>query len=237
MRTFRSPLLLGHRGARVPSISENTFAAFDYCLVAGCHGFEFDVRLTGDGRAMVCHDEKIRGLRVDQETCAELQERCKSKASIGGAGLCLLENVLEHYGQGAFLDIELKVSGLTSLLIEALQQFPPQHGYVVSSFLPTVLLDIHQQDDEIPLGLIADCKPDLELWSELPVDYVIPHYRLASIALIRNVHGAGKKVLVWTVNRPADMLRLRDWDVDGMIADDPELFSSTMGPKRGRSKG
>ena len=48
------PLLLGHRGARVgKSIPENTLASFDLALASGCDGFEFDVRLTADGQAVV----------------------------------------------------------------------------------------------------------------------------------------------------------------------------------------
>ena len=44
------PLLLGHRGARSEkSIPENTLASFDL-RSPGCDGFEFDVRLTAEGK-------------------------------------------------------------------------------------------------------------------------------------------------------------------------------------------
>jgi glycerophosphoryl diester phosphodiesterase len=59
------PLLLGHRGLRVPQAPpENTFAAFDLALQHGCDGFEFDVRLTGDGRAVICHDPWAQGIVI-----------------------------------------------------------------------------------------------------------------------------------------------------------------------------
>ena len=48
---------LGHRGARaVRQIPENTLASFELCLQHGCDGFEFDVRLSADGQAVICHD-------------------------------------------------------------------------------------------------------------------------------------------------------------------------------------
>jgi glycerophosphoryl diester phosphodiesterase len=57
------PLLLGHRGARgIRSIPENTIASFDRALADGCDGFEFDVRLTADGEAVICHDPVFRGV-------------------------------------------------------------------------------------------------------------------------------------------------------------------------------
>ena len=44
---------------RLAAVPENTFASFDLALEHGCDGFEFDVRLTGCGRAVVCHDPKV----------------------------------------------------------------------------------------------------------------------------------------------------------------------------------
>ena len=60
-------LLLGHRGARADkSIPENTLASFDLALAQGCDGFEFDVRLTADGQAVVCHDATTGRLKIDE---------------------------------------------------------------------------------------------------------------------------------------------------------------------------
>src|SRR5438874_482554 len=98
------PLLLGHRGARGRkySVRENTIAAFDLALQHGCDGFEFDVRLTADNCAVVCHDAKFAGITIAKSDAARLR------------GLPLLETVLERYARNAFLDIEIKVPGLES---------------------------------------------------------------------------------------------------------------------------
>jgi glycerophosphoryl diester phosphodiesterase len=42
-------------------------------------------------------------------------------------------------------------------------------------------------------------------------------------AHIQEAHALGLLVLAWTVNRPADMLRLVNWGVDGLISDRPDL--------------
>jgi len=60
-----APILLGHRGARaVHSVPENTIVSFDLALEHGCDGVEFDLRLTGCGRALVCHNAKVGKITV-----------------------------------------------------------------------------------------------------------------------------------------------------------------------------
>ncbi len=140
------PLLLGHRGARASRhIPENTMASFELCLEHGCDGFEFDVRRSQDGMAVICHDPTVGKLQI---------EHSSSKA----LGLPALEQVLQQFSSRAFLDIELKVAGLEEQLIEALREYSPQKGYVVSSFLPEALAAVHQLDDTVPLGFIWDGK-------------------------------------------------------------------------------
>ena len=210
------PLLLGHRGARAQkSIPENTAASFDLALASGCNGFEFDVLLTADGHAVVCHDAKTRGLEIVQSSAREL-------------ALPLLREVLTRYQRTAFLDIELKVPGLETITADLLRKLAPARGFVVSSFLPEVLQTIHLVDAAIPLGLICETRVQLSRWLSLPVNYVIPHYALLRKDLISQMQSAGKKILVWTVNLPADMKRFSNWGVDGIISDDPKLLARTL---------
>jgi glycerophosphoryl diester phosphodiesterase len=216
-RTASRPLLLGHRGARaLKSIPENTLASFDQALADGCDGFEFDVRLTVDGTPVVGHEPQINGIEIAQASVDRL------------AALPHLQQVLVRYQERAFLDIELKVSGLEKITLALLQKYPPRRGFVVSSFLPEVLQAIHAADSGIPLGLICETNAQLRSWSRLPVAYVIPHYKLVDKALIRQFKDAGKKILVWTVNAPADMQRFAEHGVDGIISDNTNLLCRTL---------
>ena len=210
-------LLLGHRGARArKSIPENTFASFDQALEDGCDGFEFDVRMTRDGQAVICHDAQNDGVEI------------ASAASQDCAGLPRLEDVLACYHVRAFLDIELKVSGVEKATISALRRYPPARDFVVSSFLPEVLQTVHAEDPSISLGVICQTDDELVRWKELAIQYVIPHHKLMRANLIKDMKNAGKKILVWTVNSRAEMQRLREWGVDGIISDDTRLLARTL---------
>jgi len=212
------PLLLGHRGARAnQSIAENTIASFDRALADGCDGFEFDLRLTADGSAVVCHDSNVNGLEIASAPSAKLPPEIPR-----------LTEVLARYQDRAFLDIELKVAGLEKTTVSTLHARPPRRGFVVSSFLPEVLRTIHAEDAAIPLGLICETGSQLALWTELSLEYVVPHHSLLDVPLMEKLSAAGKKILVWTVNSPDGMRRFREAGVDGIISDDTRLLCRSI---------
>jgi glycerophosphoryl diester phosphodiesterase len=211
------PLLLGHRGARASSsVPENTPASFDLALRHGCHGFEFDVRLTGGGRFVVCHDPTVDGITISQATANQLTH------------LPLLEDVVQRYSQRAFLDIELKVAGMESKILGLLREYRMEERYVVSSFLSEVVMELKTRSSKIQAGIICDKPGQLACWRETNADYVIPHHSLVTLKLVKEVHRAGQKLLTWTVNDRKTMLRLADWEVDGIISDDTELLVRTF---------
>jgi glycerophosphoryl diester phosphodiesterase len=227
------PLLLGHRGARASRhIPENTLASFELCLQHGCDGFEFDVRRSADGEAVICHNGTYNGIEIAVTPAKSL-------------ALPTLEEVLRKYSPGAFLDIELKVAGLERRTIAALRTDPPQKGYVVSSFLPAVLEGIHALDGSVPLGLLCENRDQLLLESPAPrpaelrsggrartpvapqerLTWVIPRVDLVDQALVKEFHAVGKKIMVWTVNRANKMRELADWGADAIISDETERLA------------
>ena len=210
------PLLLGHRGARAfRQIPEHTLASFELCLRHGCDGFEFDVRLSADGQAVICHDATIGGMKI-KDTASE------------SLPLPTLEDVLRQFAQRAFLDLELKVAGLGLQTLAELRKHPPQKGFVVSSFLPDVLTAIHDLDPAIPLGLLCETRGQLRGWREMPAEWVVPQFKLADGKLVELVHAAGKRIMVWTVNRAERMRELAELGVDAIISDETELMVRSL---------
>jgi glycerophosphoryl diester phosphodiesterase len=211
------PLLIGHRGARaIRSVPENTIVSFDLALEHGCDGIEFDLRLTGDGRTIVCHNAKVGKTNVSRATTRQLQY------------LPCFEDVLRHYGHETFLDIELKVKGLESKVLAALRERNRSGNYVVSSFLPEVVMELKARSAVVPVGIICQKSSQLMRWRELPTEYVIVHYSLLTPKLVRVLQSAGRQVFVWTVNDRASMVRFAGWGVNGLISDDTKLLGKTF---------
>ena len=191
-------------------------------MANGCDGFEFDVRYTRDRRSVLSHDPKMHRREVALAEYAGLERRC-------GYSLAGLEDVLLRFSETAYLDIELKMAGNEEQVIAALRDHPPRRGYVVSSFLPEVLLRLHERDSSVPLGYLCEHEEDVPRWKDLPVAAVIPQCGLVSQGLIHDVHRGGLKLLTWTVNREEQLRRLASWGVDGLISDDPGLLGRVFG--------
>ena len=75
---------------------------------------------------------------------------------------------------------------LESKVLSALDEFPPQRGYVVSSFIPDVVMDLEARSSSVAIGIICETPAQLACWRKLPVDYVIPQQ-----SLVNRVTGAG----------------------------------------------
>ena len=209
-------------------------------LQAGCDGFEFDVRLSSDGRAVVSHDPVLHRLEIAQSDYPDLlatrQAKASRRFSYGTPELPCLEHVLAKYAERAFLDIELKTEGLEAATIELLAHLPAIRGVVVSSFLPEVLRSLARLDEglpkraavaaeRLPLGLIFATREAMREWERLPLTHLMPRHDLLERSLVDEFHAAGKQVFAWTVNRERRMRTLTEIGVDGLISDSPALLA------------
>jgi glycerophosphoryl diester phosphodiesterase len=53
---------------------------------------------------------------------------------------------------------------------------------------------------------------------------VIPQFGLVDRTLVEQGHAAGKRIMVWTVNRGDRMREFAEWGVDAIISDETELL-------------
>ncbi|MDR1930887.1 MAG: glycerophosphodiester phosphodiesterase [Treponema sp.] len=153
------PLIFAHRGCSSLA-PENTFAAFRKARETGAPGIELDIHATADGRLAVAHDDTFTrtappdnnggGRPLEELSYAEI--RGIDAGSFFGPGFShehppLLEEVLEEFCPGMYVDIELKSrktrdDPLPPLLAEKLKALPPRisGAVTVSSFNPLCLL-------------------------------------------------------------------------------------------------
>lgn len=249
----RPPIVFGHRGA-AGHRPENTLASFEHGAACGADGFEFDVRLARDGEVVVIHDDTLDRTTdasgpVASMTAAELARvdaGAKFKVD-GGApfrglgGVPRMRDVLARF-PGRPLVIELKgddpavaraavgvareegaldricFGGFTDAVVQAARDAAP--GAVTSAATDEIRWALYRAW----MGLTP--RAPKYLGFQVPERY--GPTRVATRRFIRTMRRAGLFVHIWTVNEPADITRLLDWGVNGLITDVPDVTSRVV---------
>lgn len=243
------PLVFAHRGGSALA-PENTVAAFDRGLASGADGLELDVRLSRDGIIVVHHDptlDRTTNLAgaVTDRTADELARadaghafRCGNVFPYRGQGLGvpMLQDVLRRC-RDARIVIELKGNSveLARAAIEVVRAADALDRVCFGSFGRRVLRAVRTLE---PAAATSAAREEVRWalyrsWCRWPVrrvpyhGYQVPERagrtRVVSPRFVGAAHGAGLGVQVWTVDTEADVRRLLDWGVDGVITDRPDL--------------
>ncbi len=219
-------LLVGHRGHRLQHLGqpahepENSLAAFHRALSAGLGGLELDIRGTLDGHLVVHHNTRLGRCSIAATRFRELRRLQPHLAT--------LPEVLRRYGSRCWLDLELKAPGSEPLLVHLLRRRPPQRGFVVSSFEPSVLRRLAALEPTLPLCWNISSRQSLR-WPRVSLACVAAHERRVTAPFLRACRRRHLPVLAWTVNRPRRMRQLAALGVAGILSDHPALLAATLG--------
>jgi len=230
------PRHIAHRGAGKLA-PENTLAAFRHGASFGYRMFEFDVKLSGDGKAVLIHDATLDRTtsgsgRVDALTLGELAALDAGSwhgPAFAGEPVPTLAAIARYTQANGFLvNIEIKpVPGTeyrtgAAVALDALSLWrdaavPP----LLSSFSEAALEAAHQVAPALPRALLLDKLPPdwLDRLRRLDCVALDANHRELDAAVIGQAHAAGFKVLCYTVNDETRANHLLGWGLDGLITD------------------
>ena len=225
----KKPLIIGHRGAR-GHVAENTLESIGKALELGVDGVEIDVYKCKSGEIVVIHDKTVdrttngKG-NVEDFTLTEL----KSLAIEDDFKIPTLIEVLNFLDAQHYLNIELKGKNTAKDTYEIIQHYIKNKGwekdqFIISSFEWNELRDFYKIDQEIPIGILTEDNPmtAIKVAKELEAFSIHPYYIYLNKKVVDIIHKEGFKVYTWTVNKPEDILKMKDIGVDAIITDFPE---------------
>jgi glycerophosphoryl diester phosphodiesterase len=232
------PRVLAHRGLALDA-PENTLLAFAKAVSVGAVYAETDVHVSSDGVAVVSHDPSLRrvaGRNVDvaQLTMAELRQ-----VQLGhGQGFSSLEEALDAFPELRF-NIDVKVEAAVAPTVSALERTRAASRVLLTSFsdrrrrrlgalVPGAVTSAGRAGViRSRLASLIGSRQALVRALDDAVALQIPErvgpVRLLTRRFVEAIHDAGAEVHVWTVNDPADMTRLLDLGVDGLVTDRADL--------------
>ncbi len=226
-------LRIGHRGASAHE-PENTLRSIRRALEMGANGIEIDVRLSRDGELVVFHDARLarttgsRGT-VSRRTLAELRQLDAG----GGERIPTLREVFDLVAGRAWLNVELKARGTGAAVLRETERAVAEGGWryediVVSSFHRAEIKAMRALGGEgaasVRVGLLLARRPVslARLAEALGATSLHLPRRLASPGMLARARALGLRVLVFTVNDEAEIVRLRQAGVDGVFTDHPD---------------
>ncbi|MCB8981769.1 MAG: hypothetical protein H6657_30550 [Ardenticatenaceae bacterium] len=96
---------------------------------------------------------------------------------------------------------------------------------IIQSFDHRSLRTIRAIDSQIRLAaLTTGGEAKLDVYAAYKFNVWSPNQKDVTAELVNKAHEEGLVVIPWTVNETADMQRLIDWGVDGIISDRPDLL-------------
>ncbi|HLH13336.1 MAG TPA: glycerophosphodiester phosphodiesterase [Solirubrobacteraceae bacterium] len=235
-RTRTRPRRVGHKGAA--HIEQgNTLASFDAALAHDVDMIELDViseHPRGQGRLLVAHDHE--------------DARSREPLTLEQA----LDHLAAPPFAAIELDVDVKLPGYELRVLDALRERGLVERTLASGMFPAGLALMRAAEPALRLGWsVPRVRRDYttDMLTAIPAlamltgyraalprrartalregrfDAIMAHWRVLTHALVRAVHDGGGELYVWTVDDARMIERLTAMGVDGIITNDPRLFS------------
>jgi len=257
--TAEYPLRFAHRGSRV-LWPENTAEAFQGAVDLGYIYIETDVRITSDGVVVVFHDATLERTTngagpVDRWDFVDLQrldaaywfdEATDYPRRGTGVRVRSLDEVFQTWPDAHF-NIDLKGPNLEWAVADVIKRRGMEGKSMIGSFVDHRIARFRRitrssiatsAGPSNVLAMVAASR--LGRTVRRPVQaYQLPYdYRAVPIdrKLVDSIHAAGAQLHTWTVNEAADMHRLLDLGVDGIVSDRPDILNEVIQERLARAQ-
>ena len=212
--------------------AENSLEGLETAIEHGCYGSEIDVQRTADGYYIINHDTTFKRLAgVDRKpgdmTLEEIMELRLTDSTGAGRELkpVTIEEMLDVIKGREKLFIELKGVSADSRTVDDLVRIIREKDCVDDVAFISLNYDVINYAEtnypEFETGVLFYI--GIGNVSRLNCDILLMEEEIATVTRVNMVHEAGKKAMVWTVNRETDLYRFLDRSVDGVITDEVVL--------------
>lgn len=250
--TEKGVLIIGHRGA-MGYAPEHTLESFRLAVEMGVDYLEFDVQMTKDGVLVAIHDtdvsrttnskgevkdltiEEIKNLDAGSWFNGEYPQYYNEQYS--GIKIPTVREIFEEFGSDVNYSIEIKAPqkypGIEEKLVDLLKEYDllGRKGQVILySASKESLMKTHKLVPDTELGLLLwytdTAKISDEELNEVReyVTYIVPNFDYLTEEYVNKVKDAGYKIQTYTVNNLESFYRLKEWGIDGIITNYPDIL-------------
>lgn len=242
------PVALAHRGGALypPNVGlENTAAAFGRAVALGYRYLETDVHVTSDGTVVALHDDRLDRVADRPGRIADLTWQQVRRARVGGVEpVPALDDLLGAFPETRF-NIDLKTPAAVGPTWRLIERHRAHDRVCVGSFTNRTLWHYRRVSRGRtataagrlgtawlrlgPAGLARAGRTPADVL-QIPVRFEVAGrvVEVVTADLLARAHALGRQVHVWTVDDPAEMTRLLDLGVDGLVSDAIDVLRDVL---------
>lgn len=187
---------------------------------------EVDVRMTGDGRLVLLHDETIDRTTNKTGRLRQLSlEQVRELNAGSDQPIPTLEEALDAAGHALGMILELKEAGIGAEAAAIVRRVKFGGFVIYASFLVDELIRVRSADSRTAImPLFEETLPTEPIHEAvtLQASQAGFDYRTLTPELVKISHEAGIQVFAYTANDALTIRHLRDLEVDGIISDFPD---------------
>ncbi len=251
------PLVIAHQGGDGVRPS-NTLASFEYAASLGVDVLEMDIHSTADNVLVVMHDATVDRTTdgtgaIHQMTLAQLKQLDAGydwpyegeTFPFRGQGITVptLEEIFQAFPQWRMnIEIKQQEPSIVTPLCQLLAQYQMKERVLIASFHGETMREFRQNCPGVATSMVEDeIRPFFALnllflsaiYQTPGKAFQVPEYsgdlHVVTERFIQNAQSHNVDVHVWTVNETADMQRMLDLGVNGIITDYPDRLLTLLG--------
>jgi glycerophosphoryl diester phosphodiesterase len=230
-----TPIAFAHRGG-ASEAPENTAPAFERAVDLGFRYLETDVQVTVDGVAVAFHDDDLSRTCGRPGLISALPWSDVATARVNGKEpVPLLDELLATWPDVRW-NLDCKSDRAVDPLVDLLQRVNALDRVCVSAFSDRRLIRLRRR---LGHGLCSGAGP-AELTAIRFIGWTLPGPLAAQVPVrrgrvtivderfVERAHRRGIAVHVWTIDDEAEMVRLLDLGVDGIMTDRPVVLRDVL---------
>lgn len=232
---WEGPIPFAHRGG-ASDAPENTMPAFEYAVGLGYRYIETDVQVTADGVLVAFHDDDLQRTCDRPGRISELPWSQVRQAKVRGeAPIPLLEDLLGAWPE-LRVNIDCKSDAAVRALVSVLKRNTALDRVCVGAFSDRRMARLRAElGDGLcsalgPRGVAAlrFARPRSLPAMTAQVPVTRGRLTVTDQRFVERAHALGIHVHVWTIDEPAEMERLLDLGVDGIMTDRPAVLREVL---------
>jgi len=218
------PIIVGHRGAAA-HILENTAASFSLAVRLGAHMIELDVHESLDGEFIVIHDTHLGRISQRRDVVCQTHSRILLGIELNdGHRLLTLPRAVATIPERVGVMVEIKAIRSFQKLAELLERQAKHREVLVTSFDLSLLQKLQDCGPSLRLGVVSKTIAKLPKARTMGLHFedVCLDFQCLTASRMDNLKHEFGHVFAWTVDRPRDIRKMIDYEVDGIISNRPD---------------